>query len=194
MSLAIRMNRYYTKERFLGLALIILSVLAGHFARLHDVFYIAPFYVVLVIVADIAGFRMALLAATLFSIGAYLQWFEYNSTRFWVNLISLFTIAWIVGGLKRKARIIDTLNGNLDLLWHIVREIDYLIIHWHTLSDKSKYLRVVEIKSAAVDLTTNVLGWKKLADLRTANDKLNTQELNLDDYDNQAKDKGNQEV
>lgn len=161
-----RIYRFWTEEKLLGFGLIILAILAGHLIRQYATLYTAPFYVVLIIIANIAGLRMSILAATLFSIGTYLEWYESSHTQFWLNVISLYATAWIVGGLKRKARIIDTLNGNLDILWHIVREVDYLVIHWHTLSDKTKYLRVLEIKGMAVDLTTNVLGWKKIAEAR----------------------------
>lgn len=161
------LTRFFTHERDLAILITILAALLGYFVyAATGILYAPPFYVVIALVANIGGLRVSAFAAALFSFGAYWQWFPERLDLFLVNSSCYFLLAYSVGTLKRKARIMDNMNGNLDILWSIVRTLDYTIVHWPTLSDKSRYLRVTEVKGMASDLTTNVLGWGKIAELR----------------------------
>lgn len=162
------LNRdFYTRERLLGLAITGAMVVLGHSVRLtYGQLYTAPFFVALVVIGNISGLYVAVSAALLFSIGIWMQWIEIDPARVYLDIICLLVIAYIVGTLRRKARVLDTINGNIEMLWGIGQSLDWLIRYWHSLPDKRKYERVIALHDMVVDLTTLALGWKKLAEMK----------------------------
>lgn len=190
------MSRNY--ERLLGIALTILAILLGHIIRTHiGVLYTAPYFVLLVYVANLSGLRVGIFAAIMFSLGAFLHWFDSDPYRVYWNTFAFLTVAVMVGGLKRKARIIDTLNGNVSMLQEIAFSLDWLIRYWPSLGDARRYHRVKAVHGMTVDFATLVIGSGKLSELIERSKKYEhnpivTQELSFDDQDNETEDKTNQ--
>lgn len=164
-------NNFFTLERLIGLILVALSVLVSQLVIVYTgSLYPAPLFVVLVIVGNLAGLRIAIIAACLFSITILYQLFSGELAGFFWNVSSMLTVAYIIGRLKKKARIVDGLNGNIEKLWQIVYDSEWILRNWYAVPDRLKYNRLVQVKELATDLTTAVVGWIKYAEMRRSID------------------------
>lgn len=164
------LNRsFYTRDRLLGIGISLAVTLAGHTLRVkYGQFYSAPFFVALVVISNISGLQVGLFAALLFSAGSWLQFMDIDPARVYLNTVCLFLVAYLVGTLHRKARVLDTINGNMEMLWGITQTLDWLIRYWPSLNESARYKRVVVAYDMVVDLTTLVRGWKTIAEYRQA--------------------------
>lgn len=192
--------RFLTRDRLVGLGLLVLTACIGYiFHSEFNILYAAPFCVMIAIISNISGLRVALLAAATYSVLAYMQWFNTDPARAYMDILCYFLIAYISGTLKYKSRVLDTLNGNVSMLHEIASSLDWLIRYWPSLPDNRKYHRVKAIHGMAVDFATLVIGSGKLSELiehakKYEHNPLLTQDLTHEYQDKQAEDKAHQEV
>lgn len=115
----------------------------------------------LVWAAYVAGIWPALISAGViagFAVHFYLP--DYN--RIIQITVASFAVAVMVGELKHRALLSDTLNGNLRRLREAIEITDKLIINWSDLSDRGRYRQVELIKDRLGNMATLVFGWLKI--------------------------------
>lgn len=120
----------------------------------------APSFVGIVLASYIGGLVPGIIAALLVGIDQHLIVDDLSRTI--VVNFSAMAIAVIVGVLQRRARMVDTLNGNLERLRTTVKACDSLLTAWDDYSDKGRKNQVVIVRHHISHLATLVFGWKAI--------------------------------
>ncbi len=160
-------------EFFAFMAGPIFTIMAIYFASLVSKITLAPLTLVLVAVCFTGGFIPGLVTAALISAYVLVRPdLDFSPLRIFIVLSTFYSTVILVGFLKwqaslservrKKADLVDSINGNLELLHDTLRSTDQLVEGWLVLDRDARLRRVKEIRGNLADLTTLVMGWQAL--------------------------------
>lgn len=182
------MDRTNFERYFLGPVAMLAAILLNTWAIQVDLWpaSVAWLFIFVVWAGFVGGLRAAIASATLLSFySAYLD--PGNIERLLVVPISLVAIAGLVGWRtrrwrealtaerlawetarqnERKARMVDTINGNLRLLEQAFERAERLTEGWGFMGEETRQAEAVKVRQFLADLRTLAEGWHAMAQER----------------------------
>lgn len=123
-------------------------------------FSLAPVFVIVAGIAFIGGLRCGL-TSSIVAIGYAFYNFNF-SPRFFIASLSFLAITSMVGYLKRRARLIDTLNGNITSVKQALAITRFLRAEWQQANEKTVNVNLEQLEDLLGNLASRILGWHKL--------------------------------
>jgi hypothetical protein len=136
-------------------------------------------FIGLAIGAVFAGLRSALISATIIVIYGLVE-FEYNTSRIAQAALAAYGCAFVYGHSRRllikwyeeaqlnrrKAELVDNLNGNLETTLRGLRALDKLRIGWPDFTEAKRQELVEEAIGILSNLLTMTRSWREIAEAK----------------------------
>lgn len=87
-------------------------------------------------------------------------------------VICAYTIAIPMGVLKRRARLSESVNGNLKKIREVELFVDYLIKNRHEMNDGAIFRFLTEVQDRIGNLSAFVRGWQQIGEEREREEML----------------------
>lgn len=150
------------KRCILSVTVTVLAIVAMELINLgvEFDFTLAPAFVVVVGVAYVSGLYAGLLSSI--AVSLYSFYLLGPHPRFAVVTICIFAITVMTGYLKRRARMYDTINGNIKAVQQSLLITRFLRNNWQQINAKTISTNLEQLEDLLGNLASRVIGWHQL--------------------------------